>query len=339
MAEESDNVPHFINANGQKIFCKYWEPETEIRALALIIHGLGEHILRYERIAKMLTDLGFKVFGHDHIGHGQSEGTRIDVEEFSFYSRDCLQHVDMMKERHPNLPIFAVSHSMGGLINVMMANERPKDFINLLISPALGLNPRDATPFKIATAKVASWCWYNKELPKVNSATLSRDPAVCKDYDEDPLVFHGGIKVGFLVKMYNSIQASMAAAPLVEWPYLLLHGDKDDLCYVGSSKRFHELSKSENKSLKIYKGYFHELDKEPEEYSKVVFDDMREWLTSQLNGLRKDDDGNEDAAAGTKEDDTAADTKEEDGDDTAAGTKEEVDESDVKVEDQTKQEE
>lgn len=36
------------------------------RALAFVIHGLGEHILRYERIAKMLTDLGFKVCGHDH---------------------------------------------------------------------------------------------------------------------------------------------------------------------------------------------------------------------------------------------------------------------------------
>ncbi|PIK40283.1 putative monoglyceride lipase isoform X1 [Apostichopus japonicus] len=167
-------------------------------ALAFVIHGLGEHILRYERIAKMLTDLGFKVCGHDHIGHGKSEGVRIDVEEFSFYARDCFQHVDMMKEKHPNLPLFVVSHSMGGLINIMMANERPKEFINLLISPCLGFNPKDATPLKISGAKLLSWCWYHKQLPKISSSLISRDPAVC-------LITHGSkLCVYFLGSMVVS---------------------------------------------------------------------------------------------------------------------------------------
>ncbi|PIK45138.1 hypothetical protein BSL78_17998 [Apostichopus japonicus] len=215
----------------------------------------------------------------------------------------------MKGETSQPLPLFVVSHSMGGLINIMMANERPKEFINLLISPCLGFNPKDATPLKISGAKLLSWCWYHKQLPKISSSLISRDPAVAKDYDEDPLVFHGGPKVGFVVKMHNCIQAVLQAASSVEWPYFLLHGDADQICDVGGSRTFHNSAKSKDKTLKVYEGYYHELDKEPEEYAKVILDDMREWLSSRLNGTETGD------------------------------GKPEADESDVKVEEQNAQEE
>lgn len=48
------------------------------------------------------------------VGHGQSEGERVIVKEFQVYVRDSLQHIDLMKSRHPDLPVFIVGHSMVG---------------------------------------------------------------------------------------------------------------------------------------------------------------------------------------------------------------------------------
>ena len=41
-------------------------------AAVQISHGVSEHILRYEPFAQYLTDRGFAVVGHDHLGHGSS---------------------------------------------------------------------------------------------------------------------------------------------------------------------------------------------------------------------------------------------------------------------------
>lgn len=46
------------------------------------------------------------------VGHGQSEGERMNIKDFQIYVRDSLQHIDLMKSRHPDLPVFIVGHSM-----------------------------------------------------------------------------------------------------------------------------------------------------------------------------------------------------------------------------------
>lgn len=46
------------------------------------------------------------------VGHGQSEGERMNIKDFQIFIRDSLQHIDLMKSRHPDLPVFIVGHSM-----------------------------------------------------------------------------------------------------------------------------------------------------------------------------------------------------------------------------------
>ena len=46
------------------------------------------------------------------VGHGESEGERCDVTSYEVYLRDLLQHVDLMKKKHLNLPFYLFGHSM-----------------------------------------------------------------------------------------------------------------------------------------------------------------------------------------------------------------------------------
>jgi len=50
-----------------------WQPVGQKPvAVVQIIHGMAEHIERYEPFARYLAERGFIVCGHDHIGHGRS---------------------------------------------------------------------------------------------------------------------------------------------------------------------------------------------------------------------------------------------------------------------------
>ena len=50
-----------------------WLPDSgKYEAVFQIVHGMVEYIERYEAFAEYLTEQGFLVVGHDHLGHGDS---------------------------------------------------------------------------------------------------------------------------------------------------------------------------------------------------------------------------------------------------------------------------
>jgi len=46
------------------------------------------------------------------VGHGLSDGDRVHVSNTSTYANDVVQHINIIKEKHPNVPIFIIGHSM-----------------------------------------------------------------------------------------------------------------------------------------------------------------------------------------------------------------------------------
>jgi len=51
------------------------------------------------------------------VGHGLSEGERAMVSEFNTYCKDVIQHVNIIRNKHPNIPIFILGHSMVSLVS------------------------------------------------------------------------------------------------------------------------------------------------------------------------------------------------------------------------------
>ena len=59
---------------------KVWDPvDVTPRAIVQLVHGMAEHIDRYNDFARFLAERGFVVVGHDHIGHGKSAGSAQDL--------------------------------------------------------------------------------------------------------------------------------------------------------------------------------------------------------------------------------------------------------------------
>ena len=60
----------FTGRDGTVITAYRWEPAGAPRGVVQLTHGMGEHLLRYERLPGALTAAGFAVQGQDHRGHG-----------------------------------------------------------------------------------------------------------------------------------------------------------------------------------------------------------------------------------------------------------------------------
>ena len=46
------------------------------------------------------------------VGHGESEGYRWDISDYKIYLRDLLQHINIIKMKYPDLPLYLFGHSM-----------------------------------------------------------------------------------------------------------------------------------------------------------------------------------------------------------------------------------
>ena len=99
----------------------------------LIVHGLGEHIGRYDKLIDMLVKEGFCVIGFDLPGHGKSSGKRGNTT-----IEDIVEIIDELTKSVNRFTVFG--HSLGGLIAIRYTELRPQKVNNLVVSsPALNI--------------------------------------------------------------------------------------------------------------------------------------------------------------------------------------------------------
>jgi alpha-beta hydrolase superfamily lysophospholipase len=106
-----------------ELFTVLWKPKGRKKPLGIVqlIHGAGEHVMRYKEFAEYLNELGFIVVGNDHLGHGR---TTTD-EDYVHFADDIGFHKvyggvqivrDWIEENYPKLPVIMFAHSMGSFI-------------------------------------------------------------------------------------------------------------------------------------------------------------------------------------------------------------------------------
>ncbi|CAL8318998.1 unnamed protein product [Merluccius merluccius] len=218
------------------------------------------------------------------VGHGQSEGERMNIKDFQVYVRDSLQHIDLMKARHPSLPVFIVGHSMGGAISILTACEKATEVAGVvLIAPMVQMSPDTVTPFKVFMAKMMNHLVPSLPLGSIQSKWVSRDQTKVAAYDLDALNFHGGVRVSFGMQLMAAVARVERELPSIAWPFLLLHGDNDKLCDIRGSRLMFERAPSGDKKLKVYEGAYHALHHDLPEVSESAIEEITSWITERLS--------------------------------------------------------
>ncbi len=270
----------FKGARGVEIYYQAWLPEETVKAVLLVVHGLGEHCGRYANVVNHFVPLGYAVYGLDHIGHGKSEGRRVFVKRFDDFTGTLAIYYDMVKGWQAGKPIILLGHSMGGLIASHYLLDHQADFNCAVISgPAVKVGD-SVSRVTMILGKILSAL-----LPKVGLFALevdgvSRDPDVVAAYVNDPLVHHGKVTARLASELLKATQRVTAEAGTITLPLIVVQGSEDKLVDPDGAQMLYDKARSEDKTLTIYDGLYHEVFNEPERAR--VLGDVETWLAARV---------------------------------------------------------
>lgn len=246
----------------------------------LIVHGYAEHIMRYEGFMNQLTADGFRVAGYDHKGHGQSGGARAMISSFDQFVEDLKVMVDsFFKKGEDN---FLFGHSMGGLIVLLYIQKYGNDKITGVVTTGAAVQMYAKTPMILEMlAPIIAAIWPSFPAAEVDGSTVSRDPNEVEKYNNDPLNYRKKTKAKFGHEFILAQKKAIANMSKINIPIMVQHGGGDKLIHPESASIIYNGISSEDKSMKVWDGLYHELLNEPEklEIGRSLIDWMNERIS------------------------------------------------------------
>lgn len=259
-----------------------WQPNTP-RAVAVVVHGYGEHMGRYRHVIDALLAHNYVVYAIDHRGHGESRGPRSNVERFAYFVDDLRLLVDRAQEQHPNLPVVMIAHSLGGLIAFHYAVRFQHELAALVLSGA-ALTGGDEVPALVkraasVLARIAPGLPLAPLVAGPESA-LSRDPTIQELWDTDPLTYKGRMKARMGHELLRAGALAWNHVGGIRLPVLIMHGSADRIVGVASSRRLYDQIGSDDKTLRIWDDCRHEIFNEIDKDEIIAF--MLDWLDRRV---------------------------------------------------------
>ncbi len=270
-----ENEFTFKNASGLDLHAKAWQPDEETRGSVALVHGLGEHIGRYQHVAEVLTGAGYALIGMDLPGHGRSGGTRGHAA-FEEITGDIDQLLEEASKRWPSKPRFLYGHSMGGAITVFYTLTcRPEVQGVIVTSPGLAAG-QPVPSWKKLMAKVMGRLAPSMTLDNgLDMDNLSNDPAVIAAYKADPLVHP---KISTRLGLDLLTRGAWVTEQAENWPVplLLVQGTGDHIVSPAATEAFARRIPAHLLTYKVWEGLYHETHNEPDKEQVLRY--MLDWI-------------------------------------------------------------
>lgn len=279
MAYQHTQDHFFAAADYCRIFWQKWIPEGPVRAVLIFQHGLGEHSGRYQNLLNAMQDSGVALYAMDARGHGRSEGIRGHVDPFGQYADDLHQLVQIAKEEQQVQKVFLLGHSLGAVIAADYALRQQEELLGLILSSS-GVLPYVSGYYALVKKISGVMAIFFPDLSLGSYLKLkyiSHDNEVVTQYKSDPLT-HGKATPSLGNALFNIHEKHFAKASGLSVPLLVFHGTDDLITDPEGSKQFYQLAGSQDKSLKLYKGLYHETMNEIPVCRVDVLKDVRRWV-------------------------------------------------------------
>ena len=298
---------YFPSCGTGKIHAAIWEPDNKIKGIVQFVHGISEHISRYDDFARYLNSNGYLVAGEDHMGHGLS-ATEDTIGVFTggwdAVARDTAALYTQLRCAYPDVPFVLYGHSMGSFIaRTLLTDERiqldacvlsgtawmPKAVIAAGKTICSMHCKRKGDAAKSISLQNLMFSGYNKRIKncKTQYDWLTSVDSEVEKYVSDPMC-------GFLVSA-GLLRDMLTGLAYIQKKDTLRKMDKDlPICFIAGSEdpvgdygrgvqkaadRFRKAGLS-NVTCKLYPGKRHELHNE--DIKGEVYRDVVAYLVLEI---------------------------------------------------------
>ena len=302
----------FPSADGTTtLYGRTWAPEHGApRAVLQLVHGIAEHIGRYDRFARFMSDHGYLVCAEDHLGHGNTPENAEDLG----YTADkdgwvkMTDNVRALHERiapqYPGIPYFILGHSMGSFLTRSYLIRYPGT-VDACALLGTGQQPESVLKAGLAACRLEqirlgkrgrskllqSLCFgaYNSQFKpnRTESDWVCSVDEVVDAYIADPFC-QVMPTVTLMRDMLTGIRFNQQAENLAKMdkttPVFFLSGDQDPVGSNGNGVRAAYQSFLDagcgHVRLKLYPGGRHEMLNEHN--WQDVYDELLSWFDQQI---------------------------------------------------------
>lgn len=295
----------FAGYRGYPLHLYIWDDVKSPRGMVQLVHGMAEHLGRYDAFAQFLNDNGYIVLGDDHRGHGKTcaaapLGVVPDGDCFQDTVRDLKAITDYAQQTY-GLPIVLFGHSYGSFLSqcyielfsdairgVVLCGSAKQDTPD--VNLGLKVSKMQSKLFgKDKPAKLIrklSFGAYDKQFDdtkEVGFAWGNRDHEERKKYLADPLC-NQTMSIGFYESFFRGLTQLYLPANLAnirkDLPIYIISGDKDPVGGMGKLvtalfEQYQDIG-MQHVEIKLYPDARHELLNEINR--QQVYDDVLEFI-------------------------------------------------------------
>ena len=298
-------------ADGTMIEVKLNKAKKTTIGVVHILHGMAEHMDRYDQLVESLNQQGYDVLRHNHRGHGKdiNEDERGQIDDLSQVAEDAYEIAETVCSHYQHIPYIFIGHSMGSIVGRIFAQRYPDAAQGMILTGTMQyptfLSISICTLLKIITlvlGKHRRLDWLNKIMyksfnkninnPKTTSDWLSSDANEVEQFIKDPYT-------GFLVSnqlIYQVMKQMVSTSRMknikqmnANLPVLLISGKDDPLGDYGKGirklGRLYKKAGIKHITVQLYKNKRHEVLFE-KGYVET-WHHMYEWIEKQILKKKK----------------------------------------------------
>lgn len=300
----------YLPSHGRgRLHCVQWAAPAPPRAIVQIVHGIAEHVLRYDDFARFLNEKEITVVAEDHMGHG---GTLAPGDPKGYFYGgwlaavdDCYSLLSHTKDQFPGIPYVILGHSMGSFLTRTLLYRYPESGISGAILCGTGWQPAPVLKAGLSLCRRACaktgetyvsphlrnviFGSYNKKVPSPRTPFdwICGDPQVVDDYLADSLC---GFEetAGLDRDMLTGIQMNQKKENLARMnpnlPVLFIAGEQDPVGSYGtgvrkSAEAFQRAGLSDV-TVRLYPEGRHEILNES--IKGTVYQDVFHWISKKI---------------------------------------------------------
>ena len=277
----------FITADGTELPLKIWRPpEQDIKSVIIALHGFNDYSNFFQQPGTYFSQHKTISYAYDQRGFGGSTNRGLWAG-IDTYIADLTCFIQLIKQKHPSVPIFLLGESMGGAIVISTVAESDQLPVKGIILAAPALWARQSMP------------WYQNTLLWTLSHTMpwltlsgsgleiqaSDNIEMLIALGQDPLVIKE-TRVESIYGLVNLMDRALSSANLISKNTLLLYGEKDEIIPKEPTYQFlNNLtnSKKNNHIIAFYKNGYHMLLRDLQ--ASILWNDIDVWIDSFTTAL------------------------------------------------------